>query len=140
MPGRMRNIQLGSNGKGRATDIVYMSTQVINNVQKERDDISLCECQPLNVYGNGWHSPLDSFFLFSFFALFVSGGQKKKLATQTEPPTLLGVSPFFPSYDATTTTRRRRKRGKIYISFLNNFKLPQSLQLFVSLHLMGPNV
>lgn len=99
MPGRrMGNIHLGSNGKGRATDIVYMSTQVINNVQKERDDISLCECQPLNVYmamAGIVHSTL--FFSFPLFAfLCLVDGQKKKLATQTEPPTLLGVSPLFP--------------------------------------------
>jgi hypothetical protein len=36
----------------------------------------------------------------------VSGGQKKKLATQTEPPTLLEVSPLFPP----TTQQQQQHR------------------------------
>jgi hypothetical protein len=80
--------------------------------------MSTIEC----IYGNGWHSPLDSFFLFSsfpLFALFVSGGQKKKLATQTEPPTLLEVSPLFPP--TTQQQQQHREEDKtgenIYLVF-----------------------
>lgn len=118
MPGRrMGNIQLGSNGKGRATDIVYMSTQVINNVQKERDDISLCECQPLNVYmamAGIVHSTL--FSSFPLFALFVSGGRtKKEIGNSNRTTNPFGGFTSFPSYDVTTTTQRGGENGGKYI-------------------------
>jgi len=87
-------------------------------------------CQPLNVYG--WHSPLDSFFHF-----FCWVDNKKEIGKSNRTTNPFGYfTSFSPLLQDDTTTRRRKERDS-RTSFLFS---AQSRQLFVSLHLIGPNV